>query len=203
MRQISGAVLIAVLAGCSSETEVTRPRAVVAQLLPNAQYDIVKLPSLGGTLSRGMAINSVGWVAGWSNQPDGSRRAVLWKDASIINLGTLGGPGSSTVPWPGLNDAGMVVGISQTAAVDPLDESWSCEEGGFLPGPTNLICRGFAWENDVMEKLPTLGGQHGFATGVNNLGQVVGWAETPVHDPTCVGVHVLQFRAVMLEPKKT
>jgi probable HAF family extracellular repeat protein len=204
MRPISGAVLIAVLAGCSNETQVTQPRAALTQLTSNAQYDVVKLPSLGGTLSRGMAINSQGLVAGWSNRPDGTRRAVYWQNGSIFTLGnpgTLGGP-SSTVPWPGLNDAGMIVGISQTAEVDPLDEAWSCEAGLFLPETTNLICRGFAWENGVMQELPALGGHHSFATGVNNLGQVVGWAETPVHDPTCVGVQVLQFRAAMWEPKK-
>jgi probable HAF family extracellular repeat protein len=53
-----------------------------------------------------------------------------------------------------------------------------------------------------MTPLPTLGGYNGFATGVNNHGQVVGWAETPVHDPTCNAPQVLQFRAVMWEPKK-
>jgi probable HAF family extracellular repeat protein len=147
-----------------------------------------------------MAINTQGWVAGWSNQPDGSRRAALWKDGSITNLLTLGGP-SSTVPWPGLNDEGMIVGISQTAEVDPLDEDWGCESGDFLLETTNLICRGFVWENGLMRELPTLGGYHGFAAGVNNLGQIVGWAETPVHDPTCTDVQVLQFRAVIWEPK--
>ena len=36
-----------------------------------------------------------------------------------------------------------------------------------------------------MTRLPTLGGTHGFATGTNNLGQTVGWAENTVLDPTC------------------
>jgi uncharacterized membrane protein len=90
----------------------------------------------------------------------------------------------------------MVVGISQTAEIDPLDEDWSCEAGGFLPNATNLICRGFWWEKRTMHELPTLGGNHGFATGVNSRGQIVGWAETAVHDPTCTGVQQLQFRAV-------
>jgi probable HAF family extracellular repeat protein len=53
-----------------------------------------------------------------------------------------------------------------------------------------------------MQELPTLGGTHGFAAGVNNRGQVVGWAENDVRDPTCVGVQVLQFRAVIWEIKK-
>ena len=37
----------------------------------------------------------------------------------------------------------------------------------------------------VMTGLPTLGGDNGFATGVNDRGQIVGWAEDNTHDPTC------------------
>lgn len=200
MRRIACALSIAALSGCGSEPQVTQPSGAGARLAPSAQYVVVTLPSLGGTASRGMAINNRGSVAGWSNLPDGSRRAALWTDGSVLDLGTLGGP-SSMVPWPGQNNTGLIVGISHTARTDPLNEEWSCEAGGFLP-QTNLICRGFVWENGVMHELPTLGGNHGFATGVNNRGQVVGWAETPVHDPTCTGVQVLQFRAVLWEPKK-
>jgi len=200
MRRISCALVLAAVCGCGRDAQVTQPVESRARLTPNLRYVVVELPSLGGT-SRGMSINNRGSVAGWSNLPDGHRRAALWEDGSILSLGTLGGP-SSTVPWPGQNNTGMIVGISHTALVDPLDEEWSCEAGGFLPETTNLICRGFVWENGVMRELPTLGGNHGFATGVNNRGQVVGWAETPVHDPTCTGAQVLQFRAVMWEPKK-
>ena len=206
MRQISCATIIAVLAACSNETQVTQPRGVSARLDvsgPTTEYVVTKLSSsLGGTVSRGMSINKLGWVAGWSTLPDGSRHAALWRDGSIVDLGTLGNL-SSTVPWPGLNDEGMIVGISQTADVDPLNEEWSCELGGFLTETTNRICRGFVWENNLMRELPTLGGNHGFATGVNNRGLVVGWAETPVHDPTCspTATQVLQFRAVVWDPK--
>jgi probable HAF family extracellular repeat protein len=199
MRPISCAVLIAALYGCGDDSQVTQPRPDHAQAAL-VQYQVVKLPSLGGTQSRGMAINTQGWVAGWSLKPDGSRRAALWKDGSITAIGTLGGP-SSTVPWPGLNDQGMVVGISQTGDSDPLHEDWSCELGGFLTETTDLLCHGFIWQNGVTRELPTLGGNHDYATGVNNLGQVVGWAETPVHDPTCTDAQVLQFRAVLWEPK--
>src|SRR5262249_29044786 len=48
--------------------------------------------------------------------------------------------------------------------------------------------------------LPTLGGNNGFATGVNNRGDIAGWAETAVPDPTCVPPQVLQFLAVRWEP---
>lgn len=206
MRPIAYAALIAALSGCSRETDVTRPLDASAQS-GNVQYDLVKYAtSLGGTQSRGMAISNQGWVAGWSNEfGNGARHAVLWRDGVLTDLGTLGtGTGlSSTVPWPGLNNNGMIVGISQTDQVDTLDESWSCEEGGFFPNTgTNLACRGFVWDDGVMRELPTLGGSHGFATAVNNRGQVVGWAENLVVDPTCVSPQVLQFRAVLWEPKR-
>src|SRR5688500_18700062 len=164
MRHISRAGLIAAAYACGDGTSPTQPRHDLARVA-EARYEVAKLPSLGGTLSRGMAINSQGWVAGWSDLPDGSRRAVLWKDAAITPLATLGGP-SSTVPWPGLNDAGLIAGISQTGDADPLDEEWSCELGDFLLETTDLLCRGFVWEHDVMRELPTLGGNHGFAAGV-------------------------------------
>jgi probable HAF family extracellular repeat protein len=59
------------------------------------------------------------------------------------------------------------------------------------------------WENGVTRELPTLGGNHSFGAGVNNRGLVVGWAETPVLDPTCspTSTQVLQFRAVIWNPK--
>lgn len=202
MRHMQYAALVAALCGCGNETDPTRPNPD-AHLALTPRYTVVKYPaSLGGTQARGMAINRRGLVAGWSDLADGSRHAVTWRNGVITDLGTLGGPGSSsTVPWPGLNDRGMVAGISLTSKVDPLDEDWSCEAGGFITQVTNLICRGFVWDNGRMHELPTLGGNHGFATGVNNWGQVVGWAETPIHDPTCTGVQQLQFRAVLWEPR--
>src|SRR5690349_20501593 len=201
MRTIPCAILIAAAYGCSNESQVTAPHQQSVVTSATAQYQVVKLPSIsGGTQARGMAINRQGWVAGWSNQADGSRRAVLWKNGVLTDLNTLGGP-SSTVPWPGLNDAGTVVGISQTGTSDPLHEDWSCELGGFLPESTDLICRGFVWQDGVLRDLPPLGGNHSFGTGINNSGQVVGWAETAVHDPTCTDAQVLQFRAALWDPK--
>jgi probable HAF family extracellular repeat protein len=201
MRPIPCAILIAAAYSCSNPSQVTQPHQQSAVAAAAAQYEVVKLPSIpGGTQARGMAINQQGWVAGWSNQADGTRRAVLWKNGVLTNLNTLGGP-SSTVPWPGLNDAGTVVGISHTGESDPLHEDWSCEAGAFLPGTTDLICRGFVWQNGLLRELPPLGGNHSFGTGVNNTGQVVGWAETAVHDSTCVDAQVLQFRAALWDPK--
>jgi probable HAF family extracellular repeat protein len=53
-----------------------------------------------------------------------------------------------------------------------------------------------------MTALPTLGGINGFAAGANNIGQIAGWAEDTVHDPTCSGSQVLQFEPVVYGPGK-
>jgi len=163
-------------------------------------YHVARLPSLGGTASAGSSINNRGWVAGFSNLPgDQTRHATLWRHRSILDLGTLGGPNSS-VAWPVKNNQGVIAGIAETASLDPLGEAWSCS--AFFPGdPTGHTCLGFVWKAGRMRALPTLGGNNGFAAGVNQRGQVVGWAENTVHDPTCNPPQVLQFRAVLWGPR--
>lgn len=193
---------VATLMGCGQE-QITQPRVV-----PNAsrastptgaaRYRVTILPALGGS-ARGNALNDRGWAAGFANLPNGTRHAALWRDGEITDLATLGGPNSS-VQWPGINNSGWVVGIAETATMDPLGEDWSCS--AFFPSTTHHVCRGFAWRDGVMRALPTFGGTHGFATEVNNRGEIVGWAETPVHDPTCNAPQVLQFRAALWEPEK-
>jgi probable HAF family extracellular repeat protein len=159
------------------------------------QYQVSNLDALGGTNSRGNSINDETWVAGYSNLAgDQSRHATLWRNGSLLDLGTLGGP-NSNVTWSVKNNEGIIVGIAQTATPEPLGEWWS--SFAFYPGPNNIgfINLGFVWENGQMRGLPTFpGGNNGFATGANNLGQAVGWAENDVHDPTCVSPQVLQFR---------
>jgi probable HAF family extracellular repeat protein len=172
------------------------PLAQAGQAHGQTVYEVTDLASLGGTASGGSSINNRGWVAGFSNLPgDQIRRAALWRDRSIVDLGTLGGPNSSVV-WPVKNNRGVIAGIAETGEIDPLGEAWSCS--AFFPGePTGHICLGFVWESGEMRALPTLGGNNGFATGVNRQGQVVGWAENTVRDPTCNPPQVLQFRAVI------
>lgn len=202
MRSVPSAILMTILCGCSGEPGDADRSFAPFELAAPAQYRITKLPSLGGDSSRGMAINARGFVGGWSNRSDGTRRAVSWNRGSIAEIPTLGGP-NNTVAWPGLNDAGWMVGISQTAEVDPLDEDWSCEAGGFLPGPTKWICRGYVFKNGRSHELLPLGGHHGFAAAISHRGEVVGWSETAVGDPTCLAPQVLQFRATLWDARKS
>ena len=165
------------------------------------EYTITDEPSLGGTNSRANSINNREWLSGYSNLAGNqTRHAALWRDGAITDLGTLGGP-NSAVTWSVKSNSGLVVGIAQTATPDPLGEAWS--SAAFYPGATGsgYINLGFTWENGLMRGLPTLGGNNGFATGANSRGQIVGWAETPVHDPTCVPPQQLQFLPVVYGKK--
>ena len=98
MRYISCAILIAALAGCGDEARIAQPPEALAVRTPGAQYDVVKQPSLGGTQSRGMAINNEGTVAGWSLTGAGAARgAVDQTDRSSTSIRSAG----RTVPCPG------------------------------------------------------------------------------------------------------
>jgi probable HAF family extracellular repeat protein len=167
-----------------------------------ASYRVINLGNpLGGSSSGGNALNNLGWSTGFANLPgDTTQHTELWLRGLHLDLGTLGGPNSAVI-FANHSDRGQIVGISETADMDPLMETWSCA-GAFFPTVTHHICLGFVWQNGVMTALPTLGGYNGVAASVNNLGQVVGWAETAVNDPTCVAPQVQQFEAVVWGPGK-
>jgi uncharacterized membrane protein len=169
-----------------------------AQNHPPRKYYVFNLgaPLSGNTEPVG--INDLGWISGAANGAnEQTSEAELWVGVPLA-LGTLGGP-NSAVEWPNHSTHGEVVGIAETAEANPLGEAWSCS--AFFPTTTYQICLGFAWQDGVMSALPTLGGYDGYAAGVNNAGQVVGWAETSYRDPTCTSPQVLQFEATIWGPK--
>ena len=159
-------------------------------------YDVKVLPSLGGSVSAAAGLTDSGVATGYSTLAgDAVMHATVWRFGSATDLGTLGGANSG-VFWPVKNDSGLVAGISQTSTPDPLGESWSCS--AFLP-PSDTTCLGFVWRQGVMRALPTLGGNNAFVAGANDRGQITGWAENQVRDPTCTNGQVLQFRPVIWE----
>src|SRR5689334_3512925 len=160
------------------------------------KYQVFTLPGLGGTSGQANSINNRGWASGGANLTgDQYAEAATWANGKLIPLGTLGGA-NSLVLWPVKNNNGVVVGVSETANLDPLGENgFSCQYFFPTTPPTGHACQGFRWQNGHMTALPTLGGTNSYATAANNKGQIVGWAENTVHDPTCVSPQVLQFRS--------
>ncbi len=194
-KQFTTKVLFTVLAAvCSGAVLAPVLAQTPVQTKARTQYQVSDLPGLGGTSNGGNSINDQTWVAGYARLPNRDRHAALWRNNALTDLFTLGGPNSS-VTWNVKNTAGIIVGISQTADPQLLGESWSSAAFYSTPHNVGYINLGFVWQNGQMRGLPNFpGGNNGFATGANNLGQVVGWAENGVHDPNCCCTQVLQFR---------
>jgi probable HAF family extracellular repeat protein len=177
--------------------------AMPVRLVGQSKYHVVELGELGGTAGSANGINNRGWVTGSSNLAgDATSVATLWLHGSTIPLGMLGGGPNSAVVWPVKNNNGVIVGISELTDADPLGENFSCWPFFAAGVPTGRICKGFRWQNGMMTALPPFhGGYSSYATGVNNRGQVVGWAENGVHDSTCdPSFQILQFRAAIWQP---
>jgi probable HAF family extracellular repeat protein len=138
-------------------------------------------------LGMAMGLNNYGWtlimdqrldpfsISLYANLVEGTDRITIG-DLNL-ELGTLGGKNSS-INWNGINDPGEAVGMSETSVPDPNGED-VCGFG------THLICLPFLWQNGVMKALPTVGGNNGQASAINNKGQVAGYAENGVVDSTC------------------
>ena len=169
-----------------------------------AHYDVFRLGNpLGGTNAQGTSINIQNQVAGFAALAGNTvMHAMFWHNGyKPVDLGTLGGP-NSAVAWPNRNDKGELAGVAETATPQPLGETWSCAAAVFyLAPPTGDVCLGFRWRKGEMAELPTLGGDNGFATGSNNAGEIVGWAENTVRDPSCIAPQILQFEAVEWDAK--
>jgi len=152
-------------------------------------YKVTDLGTEGNDiLGCAMSLNNEGWTEVMAqNLPPGqqdnlggmllSGRLFADIDGLKFDLGTLGGTNTSS-NWGEINDFGEVVGFSETAVPDPNGED-ICGFG------THLTCRPFLSQFLHMRALPTLGGNNGQASSINNRGQIVGFAENGALDGTC------------------
>jgi probable HAF family extracellular repeat protein len=149
---------------------------------------VTPLPTFGGLGSKAYAINNLGDIVGWADDPEDRARAFLYADGILTDLGDLGGEQS----WAfGSNDAGQVVGRAELEAVPPsgayprraflysegtmtqlLDvqaTAYDINDLGQVVGEAPSI-GGFLWEDDAVTNLWPLYE----ARAINDLGRVVG-----------------------------
>jgi probable HAF family extracellular repeat protein len=111
----------------------------------------------------------------FSNLPE--VHAVLWKNGSITDLGTLAGGGYQSEA-EAVNSRGQVVGSALNTIPDP--NSMASSNFWYWDVPYGYQQRAFLWdEKSGMQDLGTLGtGTDARATLINEKGQVVGWSYT-------------------------
>jgi probable HAF family extracellular repeat protein len=126
-----------------------------------ANGNLIDLGTLGGTSSHATGVNDAGQVVGYSHYAGGgiNYHAFLYHEGVMTDIGTLGGTSSRAHD---INNSGQIVGLaSDGAAEHAFTYNGTMIDIGVLPG--------FAVGSE--------------ATGVNNLGHVVGgsYAEFGIH----------------------
>jgi probable HAF family extracellular repeat protein len=150
-----------------AETATRDPNCIPPQVLDSEAViwgpkagEIHELPLLpGDSVSGAAAINDHGQVVGGAGpicgppSTAGSLHAVLWRDGSVIDLGSFGGA-MNNVAWA-INNHDQIAGFSD------------------LPG--DQTTHAFLWQRGEISDLGTLPGDvASFAYGINDNGHVVG-----------------------------
>jgi probable HAF family extracellular repeat protein len=155
-----------------------------------ARYAVIDLGLVGNPPGQPYLLKNNGLVAGAAATSSGNMHAVLWYQGRKYDIGTpgLGGPNNAAF---GVNDFGRAVGQAETSVAD-AEDFCGFNAYGF---PSSTACLPFLWQG-AMTKLPTLGGENGFANQINDRGEIAGIAETSATDPTS-GCPVHQFAPVV------
>ena len=99
-----------------------------------------------------------------------AENAVLFKNGSVINLGTL--PGGHEGQATAINDRGQVAGFADNGVPDPVS-MFGPVNGPGDPGWVTQS-RSFIWQDGKMQDLGTLGGPDALMTTLNARGQIAG-----------------------------
>lgn len=152
------------------------------------------LGTLGGPWSFGFGINAAGVVTGAADAPAFVRDAFRYSGGTMTNLGTL--DGGTAANGEAINDAGTVVGESRTAggcchafmsSLSSLIDLGTFggtsstaidinTNGDILVNATN---HPVIYSGGTTTDVPTLGGAFSSGAALNNIGQVVGYGDTP------------------------
>lgn len=119
---------------------------------PGEMQLLTPLSSMTSRDSEAEELNAQGQVVGYSIDAAGRKRAVLWQNGTVIDLGTLGG---DTAHAYAINNTGKIVGYSKNSQGNDKATAWNVG----IPGVTNIASR---LPNECQ------------ALDVNNLGNVAG-----------------------------
>jgi probable HAF family extracellular repeat protein len=163
------------------------------------------LGTLGGSSSLANGINDFGQVVGESKTLAGETHAFLWDHGTITDLGKAGETSSAH----SINNQGEIVGAISSKSVRGSAVRWKNQQrllladlaptgsgstafavnvngdvtgvsSGFVSSSGGVV-RAVVWQGGIVRDIGTLGGMHSTALALNDLGDVVGWAETPNH----------------------
>jgi probable HAF family extracellular repeat protein len=83
--------------------------------LADISYHLTDIGTFGGTWSEALGINNKGQVVGGASRGNGIRRAFLYDDGVMIDMGSLFGESGESIA-AAINERGQLAGQRQTAA---------------------------------------------------------------------------------------
>lgn len=159
------------------------------------------LGTIGGTNSLAVAVNNSGVAVGRSYVTASTEwHAFVWQGGVMSDLGKLPNPGPTGHLAYDINNSGVIVGTGSTladsgrytpfvyqsgvmSALQGYGEALAINDAGVIVGYIRPSARtteehAAMWVNGVLTDLGKLpGAVSGRATGINNLGQVVGYSD--------------------------